>query len=175
MRKTSPVIFALGVISGLAFVVTCDTPHISGGGNMNRDGSMMGIPDAHAQAMAMAVDCSQIQTFTETYAAANYTSTTDTYFADVAISGLDPTTAPHISVIVCQPTNYGTSACPGAPYMCTTTGTPLPSNLNCAPAPAYTLDAGRLVITCGSHTHSVSSGVANDYGIKYAKAYVRVN
>jgi hypothetical protein len=97
------------------------------------------------------------------------------YYADMTIAGLDPTSAPHLSVVGCDYEFFGGSsspfgACPSS-ATCSDTGYTLPSAAVPCQELGFQIGNGRLVVNCGYH--EVVQGV--DYGQRARTVYVRVN
>src|SRR5207237_537833 len=94
-----------GVVFGIALVATCGSPSVKqmlADMGLVGDGSTMDIGSADARAsddgqglpqpMALSGACNNI----------NVRSGQSTYFAEIAVAGLDPTTAPQVSAVICN-------------------------------------------------------------------------
>lgn len=196
MRKLIGV-FA-GAVFGIAFVTHCSTssgPLGLGDGMLTGDltgytGDGLGVGDAHGQSgMVMTASCNQQNTTTTVSTSTNYTSTTVVtyYFADVPLSGLDPTQAPNVSAVACDYSYYGAQSnplglgCPATEPMgttCRVSGYSWPSDVTCSPAGVY-MGPGHAVVYCGYKITSTQNNngtiTTNNYGQSAATVYLRLN
>lgn len=159
MRKLG---FLPGALFGIALVATCTSgsggPGDGGGGGMD-----IGVGDARADSMSMTGTCDKERTLGGGYSV---------WYADINVPGLDPTTAPHLSVILCDPI-----CVPSAQNVCPSTDCPmgrtcggyappaLPCTMQLPQQDAVTLTNGRVVVMCGN------TGLA----VRYQHAYLRLN
>lgn len=101
------------------------------------------------------------------------------WFADVSVPGLEPTSAPAISYVLCEPECWGALCgpppCLGDPN-CKNTGWTPPES-SCIAGPVYPVqggqavlvDAGRIVVPCGFRQNTGTL-----FGRRFRRAYVRV-
>jgi hypothetical protein len=126
----------------------------------------------------MQVPCDKV--YTRTLTSSTTTTTSTAWYSDLSVSGVDPTAAPHITVVACDYQCFG-STCPAATppcpagFTCTDSGTP-PPRLRCTSAVvAPNFDAGRLVVACGAQTQSTTGGQPSQQsGYRYMNVYVRI-
>lgn len=94
------------------------------------------------------------------------------YFAEVAVEGLDPSTAPAVAVVGCDQTCVGNGCrpwwAPGPTYP--TSGYEPPAEA-CSPRP-FRLAPGKVIVDCGNSRPATTSGDFD--GVRYARAIVRV-
>ncbi len=174
-------LFAAGAAFGVFLVATCG----GGGGRFipRGDGGalfdgLFSVGDAAAAGPPLMGACDKTFTFTVADPNGTYTQVQTTYYADLPAAGLDPTSAPLLSAVVCGYQCFGSSCqngyCPTGAN-CSASGT-LP-HLNCATVNAE-LDNGRVVVFCGSRvTTTYPNTPQNNYdgGSTYQQVYVRVN
>jgi len=178
MRDKRWLGFVVGAAFGVALVATCS----SGGryvpfndGGPFTDGARFDVAGADATGgPPMMASCSQQAVFTET--TNSYTQTQTTFYADVQLPGLDPTSAPFVSVVVCGYQCFGTSCqgnfCPQG-VTCNTSG--MVPRLDCAMASAQVAN-GRAVVACGFRVQTHYPAMPqndSDIGSAYQQAYLR--
>ena len=189
---------AAGAIFGIAFVTHCSTGGSSlglGDGMIARDGAasggdgMIGVGDARGQsATVITANCDQAATTTTTSTSTNFSQTivVTYFFADIPLSGLDPTQAPAVNAVACDYSYYGAQQNPlgfGCPASeptgttCAPSGYAWPSDVGCAPAAVYQ-GPGHAVVYCGfketvtQNDNGVTS--TTNYGSQASTVYLRM-
>ena len=162
--------FILGAITAAALLATCST------GASAPDGSVMDIRSADAQqqgtSQVFKADCDKV-------AVGSNNAQNTFWFADVTVPGLDPSSAPSISYVLCEPECWG-SGCGTPPCLgeatCRNTGWAPPES-SCIAGPAFLVtgalaplvETGRVVVPCGFRQN-----LGTLFGRRFRRAFVRI-
>src|SRR5262249_47630660 len=152
---------------------------------------MIGVGHADAQSAGggtvVTADCDQLATTTTTTNETNYSDvvTLTYYFADVPLTGVDPTNPPLMTAEACSytyfngqgnPLGFGCPASEPAGVTCNQSGFAWPGDVTCAPAAAY-LGSGHAIVYCGYQetvqTNNNGTITNSSYGAAGTKVYLR--
>ncbi len=144
----------------------------------------VGVGDAKAANPPVTAACDKTRVHTATSAALVITNTT--YFAEVDVVGLTPSSSPIVNIVSCNAEYFGSSvdslappACPAGGYTCTTTGyVPPVASVPCQSYSFARIGAGKVLLPCGSKSdYNYPSMPANNFttGQRWQTVYVSVN
>jgi hypothetical protein len=137
--------------------------------------STSGAAGALSSFTAVTCDKTSTTTSTITYTSgspAPSTSKITTYYADVPVSGLNPTAPPAVRTLLCSADLMTTSASPPTTYTVTSTHTgdvDLSSQNACYEATALFV-TGHVYVNCGSTTYDTTGAISGSS--KYSRVYV---